>query len=313
MSVRKGLIILALALLLPLAPAVADPQVGFSVGGGYSNYGGAMSLDFQSALSPYGNWMNVGNYGQCWQPYNAGANFMPFTNDGYWEYTEYGPTWASDQPWGWAAYHYGHWVFDPQYGWLWIPGYTWEAAPVQWAYGPGYIGWSPFMGAGFTNVNFWVFLNGNDWGDHPYQGRLILGNNASQFLNRADFHVQRAPIERTQLEQIVHRPIRTVPVQQQTVQINGRTTRVVVPQDRASTELSRIRQAARAGQARNNRPGMNRQMNPNENNENVEKPAAPNGTKPVMNRGTERQQKAEQPRNAKGKKARKEKRKHEGS
>lgn len=34
----------------------------------------------------------------------------------------YGWTWFSDEPFGWATYHYGRWAWDSQAGWLWVPG-----------------------------------------------------------------------------------------------------------------------------------------------------------------------------------------------
>src|SRR5262249_17951723 len=48
-----------------------------------------------------------------------------------------------DEPWGWATYHYGRWVFDPALGWVWIPGYDWAPAWVTWRFGGGDVGWAP--------------------------------------------------------------------------------------------------------------------------------------------------------------------------
>ncbi len=251
MSLRKILLIVGLTLLLPLAQAFAQTDFG-------------VSLDFHSALSPYGSWLNVGGYGECWRPF-AGANFMPFTDDGYWDYTDYGPTWTSDEPWAWAAYHYGQWVFDPNYGWVWVPGYTWEAAPVEWAYGPGYIGWSPFLGAGFNDVNLFVFLNGNDWGDHDYGSRLIRGPDVRQVVNTGSFRLQRTPLARDQVQTITHRAIQPVPVQRQTVSIDGHTTTLVVPQNRADRVMAQVRQAARNRQMSENRNTMGNQRTVPEN------------------------------------------------
>ncbi len=64
---------------------------------------------------------------------------------GYWALTDYGNTWVSDYPWGWAAFHYGRWHFDKYYGWEWIPGHVWGPAWVSWRHGGGYYGWaSPY-------------------------------------------------------------------------------------------------------------------------------------------------------------------------
>jgi hypothetical protein len=63
---------------------------------------------------------------------------------GRWVYTdEHGWLWASDEPWGWAVYHYGRWTFDNEYGWTWVPGAVWGPAWVAWRGGAGFVGWAP--------------------------------------------------------------------------------------------------------------------------------------------------------------------------
>jgi hypothetical protein len=57
--------------------------------------------------------------------------------------TNYGWTWASNEPFGWATYHYGRWAWDSRFGWLWVPGTIWGPAWVSWQYGGGYVGWAP--------------------------------------------------------------------------------------------------------------------------------------------------------------------------
>jgi hypothetical protein len=51
--------------------------------------------------------------------------------------------WVSDEPWSDITYHYGRWVYDPEEGWLWIPGYVWAPAWVIWREGGDYLGWFP--------------------------------------------------------------------------------------------------------------------------------------------------------------------------
>jgi hypothetical protein len=51
--------------------------------------------------------------------------------------------WVSDEPWADITYHYGRWVYDPEEGWLWIPGYVWAPAWVIWREGGDYLGWFP--------------------------------------------------------------------------------------------------------------------------------------------------------------------------
>src|SRR5262245_55487593 len=71
--------------------------------------------DFYEPLSPYGHWEYVGSYGRCWVPARVEPNWRPYSN-GHWERTDAGWYWVSDEPWGWATYHYGRWDFDPRVG-----------------------------------------------------------------------------------------------------------------------------------------------------------------------------------------------------
>lgn len=97
---------------------------------------------FYEPLAPYGTWFTLDGYGQVWRPRHVHAQWRPYT-DGRWLYTEYGWTWVSDWPWGWAPFHYGRWYSHPVYGWVWIPGTVWAPAWVAWRYAPGWAGWAP--------------------------------------------------------------------------------------------------------------------------------------------------------------------------
>jgi uncharacterized protein DUF6600 len=97
---------------------------------------------FYDELSPYGRWIEYSPYGTCWTPYGMDTRWRPYSN-GHWIYTEWGWTWASDEPWGWASYHYGRWLLDPDYGWLWVPGTVWAPAWVAWRDNDDWVGWAP--------------------------------------------------------------------------------------------------------------------------------------------------------------------------
>ncbi|HYL06808.1 MAG TPA: DUF6600 domain-containing protein, partial [Thermoanaerobaculia bacterium] len=97
---------------------------------------------FYNQLSPYGHWVESRYHGWVWLPYGVRAGWRPYAL-GHWVMTDYGWTWVSDEPFGWATYHYGRWAYDPDYGWEWIPGYEWGPAWVAWRNGGGYIGWAP--------------------------------------------------------------------------------------------------------------------------------------------------------------------------
>jgi hypothetical protein len=117
------------SLLLPFAPRVMSQDV--SIDFFYNNING-------------GSWIEVGNYGYCWQPDVAvsDSTWRPYA-DGYWAYTDDGWTWVSYEDFGWATYHYGRWVRLADYGWVWKPGYEWGPAWVSWRTGGNYIGWAP--------------------------------------------------------------------------------------------------------------------------------------------------------------------------
>jgi hypothetical protein len=116
-------------ILLPFSPQAKSQDV--SVDFFYNNLNG-------------GSWIEVGNYGYCWQPDIAvsDSSWRPYA-DGYWAYTDEGWTWVSYEDFGWATYHYGRWVRLADYGWVWRPGYEWAPAWVSWRFGGGYAGWAP--------------------------------------------------------------------------------------------------------------------------------------------------------------------------
>ncbi|HEY7491583.1 MAG TPA: DUF6600 domain-containing protein, partial [Candidatus Tectomicrobia bacterium] len=97
---------------------------------------------FYEALTPYGTWIVVEEYGQVWVPRGVPPGWRPYT-DGRWVYTEVGWTWVSDWDWGWAPFHYGRWAFSRHHGWYWVPGTVWGPAWVAWRHSPGWVGWAP--------------------------------------------------------------------------------------------------------------------------------------------------------------------------
>ncbi len=98
--------------------------------------------DFYEPLAAHGTWIEVSTYGRCWRPAAVAVGWRPYCY-GHWVWTDCGWYWASDEPWAWACYHYGRWVFDVDYGWVWVPGVEWAPAWVCWREGGGYVGWAP--------------------------------------------------------------------------------------------------------------------------------------------------------------------------
>ena len=102
---------------------------------------------FQGQLVPYGSWVDIPGQGPCWVPSVQATvpDWRPYFNAGHWIYTDEGWCWQSDYPWGEYVFHYGRWLRDLRYGWVWVPGYTWGPGWVCWrqAEAEGYCGWAP--------------------------------------------------------------------------------------------------------------------------------------------------------------------------
>jgi hypothetical protein len=116
---------------------------------------------FYSSLSPYGEWVNA-DVGFAWRPLHVNHQWRPYLH-GRWAWTDYGWYWVSNEPFGWATFHYGRWTYDDYYGWIWIPDRVWGPAWVEWRYDDDYIGWAPLtpyaqfsMNAGIVWSNHWV-------------------------------------------------------------------------------------------------------------------------------------------------------------
>jgi hypothetical protein len=105
-------------------------------------------------LGNYGTWVDVSGYGRVWRPH-AYAGWRPFAA-GQWVWTDQGWMWISSEPYGWAVYHYGNWTYTPRYGWVWIPGYDWSPARVQWNYYGDYVSWAPLSPRGVRIEEPWV-------------------------------------------------------------------------------------------------------------------------------------------------------------
>jgi hypothetical protein len=147
-----------------------DARTGVDVNVDMATPDATVTFDtFRDRLSPYGEWVNVPNYGNVWRPAHVAADWRPYYN-GRWEWTDEGWLWVSDEPWGWAAYHYGRWAYDPYYSWVWVPGYQWAPAWVTWRYSPDYIGWAP-LAPGFSvfvssypvAFTWWTFVPCNNF------------------------------------------------------------------------------------------------------------------------------------------------------
>lgn len=110
---------------------------------------------FYEPLEDYGSWIEAGEYGYIFQPdiAVARADWRPYT-DGRWIHTNYGWTWQSNEPFGWATYHYGRWANFDGIGWAWVPAREWGPSWVSWRRGRNFVGWAPLPPASRQRVNF---------------------------------------------------------------------------------------------------------------------------------------------------------------
>jgi uncharacterized protein DUF6600 len=140
----RTLRIVLLALLLGSFAGAALAQTSVSAGI-HIGPSGRASVDlgfFYDDLASYGNWIERPSYGWVWTPRSVSTSWQPY-QDGHWVWTDQGWTWVTDEPYGWATYHYGRWYDDPEIGWAWVPGDEWGPAWVSWQEGSDYIGWAP--------------------------------------------------------------------------------------------------------------------------------------------------------------------------
>ena len=108
-------------------------------------------------LDEYGTWRDTGEYGNVWVPRDVGAGWAPY-RDGHWVWVDpWGWTWVDDEPWGYAPFHYGRWVYYDNF-WGWAPGPVY----VRPYYAPALVAW--FGGPGWgVSVGF-----GGGWGGYGW-------------------------------------------------------------------------------------------------------------------------------------------------
>jgi hypothetical protein len=108
-------------------------------------------------LDEYGTWRETGEYGNVWVPSHVDVGWAPY-RDGHWIWVDpWGWTWVDDEPWGYAPFHYGRWVYYDNY-WGWAPGPVY----VRPYYAPALVAW--FGGPGWgVSVGF-----GGGWGGYGW-------------------------------------------------------------------------------------------------------------------------------------------------
>ncbi len=186
--------------------------------------------DFYEPLTPHGEWVVIGTYGRCWRPGHVARDWRPYS-EGYWQHTDAGWYWVSDEPWAWATYHYGRWNFTDQYGWYWVPQTQWAPAWVSWHSGGGYIGWAPLYPSGVRVIapQAYVFVEERHFME-PVRRSTVVVNNTT-IINKTVIH--EAPAT-TVIEKASGRKIQAVPVQE----LRHKTEAAVVSKQRTPPAAS---------------------------------------------------------------------------
>jgi hypothetical protein len=164
---------------------------------------------FYNKLEPYGDWIETGDYGYVFHPRQAESSrsWRPYTN-GRWVYSDAGWTWISEEPFGWATYHYGRWTRLRGIGWVWVPGNQWAPAWVSWRKSSEYVGWAPLP----PEARFDQRTGIHNWSDNYYD----IGPDQYSFVASREFGAPR-------VEQTLLPPERNVTIINQTTNVTNIT------------------------------------------------------------------------------------------
>lgn len=93
-------------------------------------------------LDDHGTWSATREYGNVWIPRGVEPGWAPYQS-GHWAYVPpWGYTWVDDQPWGFAPFHYGRWIYTGQaWGWVPAPPPGPDVVYVRPVYAPALVAW----------------------------------------------------------------------------------------------------------------------------------------------------------------------------
>jgi hypothetical protein len=158
---------------------------------------------YYGELSTQGQFEYDPDYGTVWYPTGVSYDWRPYF-DGYWSYGPGGYFWVSNEPWGWAPYHYGNWQWSSRHRWCWVPGPVFAGAWVSWSWGAFSVGWAPldFWGRpgwiggplynGYYSPGCWTFVNYSHIHDHNVRRFAVPIDSVRDDLRHATV-VSRAP------------------------------------------------------------------------------------------------------------------------
>ena len=155
-------------------------------------------------LDEYGQWQNSSDYGNVWVPSGVAVGWAPYRNGHWISVAPWGWTWVEDEPWGYAPFHYGRWVYFNNY-WGWAPGPIYGRpyySPALVAFYGG-RGWGVGLGFGFGGGFGWCPLGFGEpyvpwYGvSHGYFNRVNITNTHitninnvynNTYINRGGLH-----------------------------------------------------------------------------------------------------------------------------
>jgi hypothetical protein len=136
--------------------------------------GGASNAPGMADLDANGNWYDVPGQGYVWSPYDAqaqGASWDPY-GFGHWVYyPRFGFVWVSGYGWGYAAFDCGTWNYFDTFGWGWAPG---GGCNPWWG---GYGGWGYNVGIGPRGYHPPGRPIRPPLHPHPVGGRTLVASN----------------------------------------------------------------------------------------------------------------------------------------
>jgi FecR protein len=155
-------------------------------------------------LAEYGSWRNTPDYGNVWVPTSVAVGWAPYRNGNWIWVAPWGWTWVAAEPWGYAPFHYGRWVYYNNY-WGWAPGPIYARpyySPALVAFYGG-AGWGVSVGFGFGGGYGWCPLGFGEpyvpWYrvSHGYFNRVNITNTRitninnvynNTYINRGGLH-----------------------------------------------------------------------------------------------------------------------------
>jgi len=159
-------------------------------------------------LDANGVWTEVPPYGHVWVPQHVAVGWTPYSV-GHWAYVApWGWTWVDDEPWGYAPFHYGRWVYTSG-SWGWAPGPVYvrpvyAPALVAWFGGPG---WGVSLGFGFGGGFGWCPLGWGEpfypWYHHGY-GYFRSVNVSNTYIHNVNNFYGHAPVRGTTFANYSH-------------------------------------------------------------------------------------------------------------